>query len=145
MSSESSSPGREAPVGGGSSAASRASAGDLSSVGDEARAGAAASSGAGSCPYAWCTTDHGATVHPDDEVHRSAGAAVEIRVRRADDHAPGAPATVEVGLLRRPDDTETWLVIDDGAAVSLAMTLEGARRLREACDRDPLLRAALEG
>lgn len=100
---------------------------------------------AGSCAYSWCATAHGRTLHPDDEAHRSAGVAFETRVRRADDRGPGRRTTIEVGVLRRPDDEGAWLVLDDGYGVSVALTTEGARELRRLLDDDADVRALLDG
>jgi len=97
---------------------------------------------AGRCEYAWCTTEHGATVHPDDEVHRSGGVGFPARVRGGAERGPGIATDVEIGVLRRPSDTENWLVIEV-AGGGLAMTAEGARALRRALVDDPQIQAAL--
>lgn len=86
------------------------------------------------CVHVWCVSEHGATVHPDDEDHRSAGVSVTVRARRGDARGPGEETELELGALRRADDLETWIVIETGIGVSLALTREGAqlleRRLR---------------
>jgi hypothetical protein len=98
-----------------------------------------ARSGVGSCGFAWCTTDHGHTTHPDDEDHRDDGIPVDLEVR---DNADAASATVrsaEVGLLRRRSDDQTWLVVDDGSGLDHAISLDSARRLVRAIARNPAL------
>ncbi|CAH0254766.1 hypothetical protein [Microbacterium sp. Bi128] len=95
------------------------------------------------CGFAWCTTRHGETAHPDDEAHRSDGVAFSARVRAVDERGPGVDAEVEVGLLRRVTDQDTWLVIEAASGTGLALTLEGARELRRVLDGDPQVRAAL--
>ncbi len=82
------------------------------------------------CIHEWCVTDHGATVHPDDEDHRSAGVALTVRARRGDARGGGEDTTLELGALRRADDADTWIVIETGIGVSLALTREGARALQ---------------
>lgn len=94
------------------------------------------------CPHPWCTTAHGDTVHPDDEAHRSDGVAVLVVVR-----GPGStahPVEAELGVLRYPDDHESWVVLETGAEPALAVTVESARRLRDALCSDPVLRRVLE-
>lgn len=81
------------------------------------------------CTYAWCVTEHGATVHPDDEVHRSAGRSLTVRARRSDAEGTGQETELEIGALRRAGDAETWIVIETGIGASLALTREGARLL----------------
>ncbi|MEX0152177.1 DUF6907 domain-containing protein [Microbacterium sp. LMI1-1-1.1] len=97
------------------------------------------------CAHPWCVTAHGRTLHPDDETHRSAGVAFEARVRRADGRGPGRGTTVEVGVLRRPDDDGAWLVLDDGGDVSIALSAEGARELRRLLNEDDDVRSLLDG
>ena len=93
------------------------------------------------CPYPWCTTPHGTTSHPDDEDHRSAGILMPAVARSLD---PTVHDTeIEVGLLHRRHDGETWVVIEDGADVHLEVTLDTARRLAQALWKDPGLSAAL--
>lgn len=95
------------------------------------------------CDLAWCTTPHGDTVHPDDEVHRSEGVGFLARIRAVREAGPGVEAEVEVGLLRRKDDIEGWLVIEGADGTGLELSFEGARRLRRVLDGDPQIRAAL--
>lgn len=95
------------------------------------------------CAFAWCTTAHGATAHRDDEAHRSAGRGFLSRVRRPDDAGRGDETDVEVGLLRRLTDDDTWVVIETGAGPGIALSLAGARELRRLLAEDPQLRAAL--
>lgn len=97
--------------------------------------------GDSACALAWCTTAHGATAHSDDEDHRSDGIMLPAtaRARRSATRA----TEVEVGLLRRRDDDQSWLVIEDGADVHLEITLDTARALLRAIRDDAQLRAAL--
>ncbi len=95
------------------------------------------------CDFAWCTTRHGETAHPDDEAHRSDGVAFSARARAVEGRGSGVDAEVEVGLLRRVTDHDTWLVIEAASGTGLALTLEGARELRRVLDGDPQIRAAL--
>lgn len=95
------------------------------------------------CPYEWCTTPHGATSHPDDEDHRSDGILVPIVARGRERGAPPTKTEVEMGLLRRTLDDETWFVIDDGNSVHLEVPVESARRLIRAVLGDESLRAEL--
>lgn len=92
------------------------------------------------CPYDWCTTAHGRTIHPDDEDHRSAGTPVAATVRTLDGSV--RDTELEFGLLRRRDDTQTWLVLEDGADVRLELTLDSARSLLRAVRIDAALNAA---
>lgn len=91
----------------------------------------------------WCTTAHGSTIHPDDEDHRSAGITVPVDVR-----APGSRSAthtdVEVGLLRRRGDDETWVVIEDGLDVRLELTVTSARRIVQAIRDHLALTSALD-
>lgn len=82
------------------------------------------------CIHPWCVTEHGATVHPDDEDHRSAGAALTVRARRAEARGPGGETQLELGALRRVGESETWIVIETGIGASLALTRDGARLLQ---------------
>ncbi len=93
------------------------------------------------CAFPWCTTRHGATTHPDDEDHRSAGIAMQAVARSPD--ATAHDTEIEVGLLHRRQDADTWLVIEDGADVHLEVTLDTARRLARALRSDARLSAAL--
>ncbi|MDQ1137897.1 hypothetical protein QE410_002696 [Microbacterium sp. SORGH_AS 1204] len=102
------------------------------------------------CIHEWCVTEHGATVHPDDEDHRSVGVALTVRARRGEDRGGGEETTLEIGALRRSDDPETWIVIETGIGVSLALTRDGARdlqhRLAEAITPGgPLSRDGIDG
>lgn len=81
------------------------------------------------CALTWCVTAHGETVHPDDDDHRSAGVGMMVRARRGDARGPGEETELEIGALRRSDDSETWIVIEAGIGVSLALTRDGARSL----------------
>lgn len=65
-------------------------------------------------------------------------------VLRGPDNAP-RPVDAELGVLRRTDDDETWVVLEIGARPALAVTVETARRLRDALFSDPMLRRALDG
>ena len=96
------------------------------------------------CTLPWCTTSHGGTIHPDDEVHRSTGVAFDARVRRPADRGPGRATTLEVGVLRRPDDDAPWVVIDDGRDAAVALSIDAARALRRLIHTDPSLRSALD-
>ena len=89
----------------------------------------------------WCTTEHGLVVHPDDEDHRSHGIPAEIEVRDAG-ASDGRSAEIEVGLLRRSSDRETWFVIE-GQGIHIELTLESARRLAEAVCSNSELRDTL--
>ncbi|MDF2664208.1 MAG: RecA-superfamily ATPase [Microbacterium sp.] len=81
------------------------------------------------CAFAWCTTDHGETVHPDDEIHRSAGTGFPARVR--DGHLGSADVLrdIEVGVIRRPDDAESWVALEFGAGYAVAIDVVAARTL----------------
>lgn len=81
------------------------------------------------CALVWCVTAHGETVHPDDDDHRSAGIGVTVRARRGEARGSGEETELEIGALRRSDDAETWIVIETGIGVSLALTRDGARSL----------------
>jgi hypothetical protein len=91
----------------------------------------------------WCTSEHGATLHPDDEDHRSSGVAVPLTVRTAGSAGVAAETDAEIGLLRRRSDSTNWLVIEDGANLHVELTLDSARRLVAAVSQDPVLRAAI--
>lgn len=90
------------------------------------------------CAYAWCVTEHGRTVHPHDEDHRSAGIAVAVRVRPARDRGAGRSEQWELGLLRRTTDSETWFVVEAEEGTSVALSREALGMLLEAvrADRD---------
>ncbi|WP_298871239.1 hypothetical protein [uncultured Microbacterium sp.] len=96
------------------------------------------------CAFEWCATDHGRTVHADDEDHRSEGVAVALRVRAAASSGPGRLDDYEVGLLRRSADDETWLVVEAPGGVSIAMSREAARAVVHAVRVDRHLRAFVE-
>jgi len=81
------------------------------------------------CPYEWCVTAHGATVHPDDEDHRSAGRGFRAWVRDGSGRGTGTLSDVEVGALRRTDDDRTWVVVETGAGIALALDADAARSL----------------
>jgi len=98
------------------------------------------SASSSSCGLPWCTTPHGRTTHPDDEDHRSVGILVAATVR---DERGVVDTQLEVGLLRRRDEDTTWFVIEDGEAVHLELTLESARRVRDAVRSDETVRRAL--
>lgn len=95
------------------------------------------------CVFLWCVTEHGSTVHPDDEVHRSAGFGVTARVRHDTAHGTGVLAGVEVGLVRREDDTETWVVVETGVGVSVSVPVHAARALIAGVQSDDLVVEAL--
>jgi hypothetical protein len=84
----------------------------------------------GRCIHPWCVTEHGATVHRDDEDHRSAGIALTVRARRAEARGPGKETELEIGALRRAGESETWIVIETGIGASLTLTRESARLLQ---------------
>lgn len=94
------------------------------------------------CAYAWCTTRHGLTIHPDDEAHRSSGSGFAARVRGSDEAGAGRETQIEVGVLRRPGDVENWLAIEVGSA-GLTLSIDGARELRRVLAEDPQIREAL--
>ena len=94
------------------------------------------------CGFVWCTTRHGETSHPDDEAHRSAGVGFSARVRGVGEEGTGVEREIEIGILRRPDDEDAWLVIEVGQG-GLALSRDGAHQLRRALVTDPLLRQAL--
>ncbi|MFS0792949.1 hypothetical protein [Microbacterium sp. 1P10AE] len=93
------------------------------------------------CGFPWCTTLHGETAHPDDEAHRSAGVGFTARVRSVDETGAGAEADVEVGILRRLDDDEDWLVVEV-AGEGLAFGRDGVRQLRRILVENPQIREA---
>lgn len=95
------------------------------------------------CGLAWCTTDHGATLHPDDEEHRSAGIAVPIVYRHGAARSAERSTTVEIGLVKRSSDLQVWLVFDDGAGVDVEVPVAFAQRVVTAVRSDPHLSAEL--
>lgn len=92
------------------------------------------------CPYRWCVTEHGRTLHPDDEDHRSIGVAIPLEVRRTGDPATVRTVIVEVGLYRRRTDDETWLVFDDGVDVRWDVTVGSARAVLTALEGEVAVR-----
>lgn len=94
------------------------------------------------CGHAWCITAHGATSHPDDEDHRSAGILVH-GVGRVDGHE--RDVALEVGLLRRHNGDDEWFVVEDGDGVHFEVTVRTARHIARAIAADPALRAHLLG
>ncbi|SDO46956.1 hypothetical protein SAMN04487848_1042 [Microbacterium sp. ru370.1] len=97
------------------------------------------------CGYAWCMTEHGRTVHPSDEDHRSAGTGVTVRVRAGFDHGSGRLEEWEIGLLRRSTDAETWLVVETGDGAAVALSHDATKVLLEAVSADRDLMAFLRG
>ncbi len=96
------------------------------------------------CVFAWCTTAHGETVHPDDEVHRSAGTGFPARVRDVHGSGAGLSTDVEVGVLRRDDDVQAWVVLEFGGGPAIAIDPEAARTLGRILRDDPDLVATLD-
>lgn len=94
------------------------------------------------CPYGWCTTAHGRTIHPDDEDHRSEGTPIGAIVRAIDGST--RDTELEFGLLRRRNDAQTWFVLEDGAGVHLELTLDSALSLLRAVHTDATLRVLRE-
>lgn len=99
--------------------------------------------GAASEDPPWCTTEHGCTVHPDDEDHRSDGVGVSVDVRSRRDHGATHSTHVEVGLVRRITEHRSWFVIEDGDSIHLEITIDSARRLFDAIEADPTLQSVL--
>lgn len=94
------------------------------------------------CGFAWCVTEHGDTVHPADEDHRSVGRGWPGRVRGGRGVGPGVETDIELGVLRREGDSHTWVVIDAGAGLSIALSPEAAFALGRRLVDDPDVRAA---
>lgn len=93
------------------------------------------------CTWEWCTTPHGATQHPDDEQHRSAGIGTSALVR-----TPGRPARrvdVETGLVARDGDDEPWVAIELDDARAIELTVTSARRILRALLADPAVAAVV--
>lgn len=88
------------------------------------------------CGFEWCATPHGAPVHEDDEDHRSEGWSAVITVRASGPAASEDSTEVEVGLLRRRTDSQTWLLIEDGRSVHAEVSLDSARDLLRAIRSD---------
>jgi len=101
------------------------------------------SSPTAACSYSWCTTDHGRTVHPDDEIHRSAGTGFVARVRDGSGSGPGVVTDVEVGIVRRGDDQESWVSMEFAGRGAVAIDLRAARVLGRLLRDDPDLAMAL--
>ena len=85
------------------------------------------------CPP-WCTGEHAELDHPDDRVHRSRSMAVPVVARRTWFEGEGirrsAEATeFEVALSRVDGESETWLYVGAGPALSIEVTAESADRL----------------
>ena len=97
------------------------------------------------CSFEWCATEHGRTVHADDEDHRSEGVAIAARTRAAASRGRGRLEEWEVGLLRRSTDDETWLVVEAPRGVSVALSREAARAVFRAVRSDRHLREFIEG
>lgn len=96
------------------------------------------------CEYGWCVTAHTATSHPADEDHRSPGIAVPARVRGVGSQSAGNDVELEVGILRRVDDEQSWLVIDAGEGIGIEIALDDVRRIVKALLDDGTLRAATD-
>ncbi len=96
------------------------------------------------CDYDWCTTQHPAGIHPSDDDHRSSGVATPTPVRRVDETGEGTDVDLEVGLIRRRTDGQTWLVLDAGNGIGIELGLDGARRVFRALLREEALRSALD-
>jgi len=91
------------------------------------------------CAFDWCVTEHGATVHPDDEDHRSAGRGAEVRVRDAGAAGEGEPDVLEAGLLRRAGDADTWVVLETGTGASISVPVGDFRAFLHAWRDDAWL------
>lgn len=89
------------------------------------------------CRYAWCTTEHGRTSHPDDEAHRSVGIATPLLIRRTAEPATERWTRVEIGLYRRVSDEQTWLTVDDGGEIGYDVSLLSLRAALLALADDP--------
>lgn len=92
------------------------------------------------CEHSWCVTPHAATSHPADEDHRSPGTAVRARVRGVGARGVGDDADLEVGIVRRADEDQTWLVIDAGNGIGVEIALDELPRLVRDLRRDTTLR-----
>lgn len=113
--------------------------------------------GPGAPHPAWCTTAHGATLHPDDEHHRSEGVALQLVTRSHggsrggsgdDDRSRGGSGgddevDAEIGLVRDDAEGRTWVVIEGTDGFRVEVTLGSARRLVDAILSDPALADAL--
>jgi hypothetical protein len=78
------------------------------------------------CVFPWCTTPHGETLHAADEDHRSDGRSVTLTRRRRGAGTTSTRFEVEIGLLRRRTDSQTWLVVEDGRDIHVELTVESA-------------------
>ena len=96
------------------------------------------------CAFVWCTTDHGETVHPADETHRSAGTGFAARVRDGLHGGAGTLTEIEVGVLRRHDDAESWVALEFGAGYAIAIDVGAARRLGRLLRDSPDIAAAVD-
>lgn len=91
------------------------------------------------CEYGWCATAHAATNHSADEDHRSPGVAIRARVRSVDSADAGDDVDLEVGILRRADEDQSWLVIDAGRGVGVEIALDDVPRVVRDLVRDTTL------
>jgi len=96
------------------------------------------------CPFTWCTTEHGETVHPDDETHRSAGTAFAARLRDGRVGGVGVLTDVEVGVIRRVDDDESWVALEFGGGYAVELDAAAARTLGRLLLDVPGLTTALD-
>ncbi len=97
-----------------------------------------------SCGYEWCVTEHGNTVHVDDEDHRSEGVGIAVRMR-AGGAGRGRLDDWEIGLLRRTADDETWIVVERQGEAPVALPRDAVRALIGAVVADPHLREFCAG
>lgn len=95
------------------------------------------------CSLAWCTTAHGATLHPQDEDHRSDGREVILTLHDRQSAGGVRRIAAEVGLLRRAASSQTWLVLEDGRSLDVEIAIESARDLLRALAADPPVARAL--
>lgn len=85
------------------------------------------------CPP-WCEGGHAETDHPEDHIHRSAGIAIPVIMRRTfvtdGKLAHIVEATdLELGFSRAVDDSDTWVYLGIGEGWELELSLESARRI----------------
>ena len=66
------------------------------------------------------------------------------RVREGGGRGPGVSTEVEVGVVRRDDDDESWVALEFGAGSSVAIDLAAARTLGRLLREDPDLMAAFD-
>lgn len=97
------------------------------------------------CEFDWCATEHGAHAHPEDDDHRSPGVGSAALLRRVGGSGHGVDTELEVGVLRRRDDDQAWLVIDAGQGVGIEIAIDSARRIVHALVRDDAFRRLLSG